>query len=54
VAESIARLRGADHVSWQSPNFQRRLRTKPPVYHHYVPEQQFRQVETLVNYARSK
>ena len=57
VPETIARLRGADRVetaSWQSPTFQRRLRAKGPVYHHYVSEPMFRSAETRVNYARSK
>ena len=57
VAETIARLRGAEHVetaSWQSPSFQRRLRAKGPVFHHYVSEQMFQRAETRVNYAHSK
>jgi len=57
VPEAISRLSGAGQVetaSWQSPDFNRRLRTKPPVFHHYVSQQVFAQAETRVNYAHGQ
>lgn len=58
VPEAIGRLSGTAQVetasSWQSPAFNRRLRPKPPVYHHYVPQQVFERVETRVNYAHGQ
>lgn len=54
--EMTSRLQGPAHVetaSWSSTDFNRRLRTKPPVYHHYIDEVSFKGVETLVNYAHS-
>lgn len=56
VPEAIARLAGVAHVetaSWMSSTFQKRLRSKPAVYHHLISEQVFRRVETPVNYAHS-
>jgi uncharacterized LabA/DUF88 family protein len=55
--EAMIRLRGRDCVetaSWVSPRFNRRLRTKPEVFHHGIDETTFKTVETLVNYAHSR
>lgn len=52
--ELISRLRGPDCVetaSWASDTFNRRLRTKPPIYHHTISKAVFERVETRVNYA---
>jgi uncharacterized LabA/DUF88 family protein len=57
LPEAIARLKTAaavETVSWESPSFQRRLRPKAPVYHHYVSAAVFSRVETRVNYAHAK
>jgi uncharacterized LabA/DUF88 family protein len=53
VIEMLARVGGRSCVetaSWGSPHFNRRLRTKPPVYHHVITETEFARVETRVNY----
>ena len=51
--ELLSRLRGTECVetaSWSSENFNRRLRVKPPVFHHLVTEPDFLSVEDRVNY----
>jgi hypothetical protein len=45
---------GPSHVetaAWISPTSKRRLRTRPAVDHHALPESVFRSVETPINYA---
>lgn len=57
VPETITRLMGPGHVetaSWQSPRFNKRLRPRPPVYHHTLTEAEFHRVETVVNYAYAR
>jgi len=57
VPQAITRLSSATQVetaSWQSPTYNRRLRVKPPVFHHYISQQVFSQVETRVNYAHAQ
>jgi hypothetical protein len=54
AVEMISRITRPSHVetaAWISPNFKKRLRTRPPVYHHALPESVFRSVATPVNYA---
>ena len=54
AVEMIARITGKSHIetaSWISPTFQKRLRTKPEVFHHAIPESVFLSVETPTNYA---
>jgi hypothetical protein len=56
VPEAIARLVGPERVetaSWVSQSFQGRLRPKPAVTHHLIPQKVFEAVETPINYARS-
>lgn len=53
AVELLTRLRGtgcAETVSWSSSTFNRRLRTKPPVFHHLLSEAEFARVEERVNY----
>jgi uncharacterized LabA/DUF88 family protein len=57
LPEAIARLKSpaaVETVSWESQSFQRRLRPKAPVHHHYVSEAVFSRVETRVNYAHGQ
>jgi uncharacterized LabA/DUF88 family protein len=52
--ELIARLKGTGCVetaSWSSQTFNRRLRSKPPVFHHTISKDVFDRVETRVNFA---
>lgn len=52
VVELLARLGGRASVetaSWGSPRFNRRLRAKPPVFHHVSSESEFARIETRVN-----
>ncbi len=54
AVETISRITKPGHVetaAWTSATFKRRLRTKPAVFHHALPESVFRQVETPINYA---
>lgn len=54
AVETICRITGKSHVetaAWTSPTFHKRLRTKPPVFHHALPEGVFQQVATPINYA---
>jgi hypothetical protein len=56
VPEAIARLVGPERVetaSWVSQSFQERLRPKPAVTHHLIPQKVFEAIETPINYARS-
>jgi NYN domain len=53
--EMITRLKGTSNVetaSWVSDGYKTRLRPKPPVFHHELPEELFLWVETRINYAR--
>lgn len=54
LVEMLTRLKDKnciETVSWSAPNFNQRIRTKPPVYHHLVSQEVFARVETHVNYA---
>jgi uncharacterized LabA/DUF88 family protein len=54
AVELIARLRGnaaVETASWGSDRSNRRLRIQRAIHHHVVSYEQFRQVETRVNYA---
>ncbi len=54
AVEMISRITGTSHVetaSWTSPTFQKRLRTKPEVFNHAIPESVFHSVADPVNYA---
>jgi uncharacterized LabA/DUF88 family protein len=54
AVELLARLKGAaavETVSWASELFNRRLRPKPPVFHHTLALADFERVESRVNYA---
>lgn len=53
AVELLTRLRGSGCVetaSWSSSTFNRRLRTKPAVFHHLLSETEFARVEERVNY----
>ena len=53
VIEMLARVGGrtcVETASWGSPLFNRRLRAKPPVFHHTISESDFARVEVRVNY----
>ena len=52
--EMVSRMSSTSHIetaSWVSPTHNSRLRAKPPVFHHALPESVFRSVETPINYA---
>jgi uncharacterized LabA/DUF88 family protein len=52
--EMVSRMSSPGHIetaSWVSPTFNSRLRSKPDVFHHSLPESVFRGVETPINYA---
>jgi uncharacterized LabA/DUF88 family protein len=54
AVEMICRITGKSHVesaAWASPTFHKRLRSKPPVFHHALTESVFREVADPVNYA---
>lgn len=54
AVEMICRVTGKSHVEtagWTSPTFQKRLRTKPEVFHHALDESAFRSVADPINYA---
>ncbi len=56
AVEILQRLKGQECVetaSWSSATFNQRIRTKPPVYHHYISQAVFDLVETRVNYAHA-
>lgn len=53
VVEMLARVGGRSCIetaSWGSPIFNRRLRAKPPVFHHTVSKSDFARFEVRVNY----
>ncbi len=54
AVEMISRITGPSHVEtagWWAPHYQRRLRAKPPVFHHDLAEDVFLAVETPINFA---
>lgn len=54
AVEMICRITGKSHVetvSWASATYKRRIRTKPEVFHHSLPESVYQSVATPVNYA---
>jgi hypothetical protein len=57
AVELLIGLKGSGCVetaSWTSETFNRRLRTKPPVYHHTVTAAVFASIETRINYAHRR